>query len=86
MIKECNFKSKVKHHDSLGCDLTPSQTTCPGEEHCVLYRTYYHLERAYDESCRPVKRESSSVRMIRESKRIDDSNWGIISKKKKVKK
>lgn len=38
---ECNFKSKVKHHDNKhGCTLTPNEITCPGEENCVLYKIY----------------------------------------------
>jgi len=43
MIKECNFKSKIKHHDSQGCKLTPPDDVCPGEENCILYQIYSKL-------------------------------------------
>ena len=44
MLKECNFKSKIRHRDQPGCRLTPADITCPGEENCILYITYKHLE------------------------------------------
>jgi len=40
MITECNFKSKIRHGDKPGCNLTPTQIICPGEENCVLYLAY----------------------------------------------
>jgi hypothetical protein len=40
MIKECNFKSKVRHHESAGCTLTPNEIVCPGEQNCILYKIY----------------------------------------------
>jgi len=40
MIDECNFKSKIRHRDKPGCNLTPVQNVCPGEEKCILYLTY----------------------------------------------
>ena len=44
MIEVCNFKSKIKHLDSLGCRLTPPDVVCPGEENCILYQIYKNLE------------------------------------------
>ena len=44
MIEECNFKSKIKHHDKPGCDLTPTNLVCPGEDNCILYKIYQILE------------------------------------------
>jgi len=40
MIKECNFKSKIRHRHSSGCDLTPYDVVCPGEENCILFQLY----------------------------------------------
>ena len=40
MIEECNFKSKIKHGEKYGCDLTPTLSVCPGEENCILYQMY----------------------------------------------
>lgn len=40
MIEECNFKSKIKHRNSSGCNLTPNDIVCPGEDNCILYQTY----------------------------------------------
>ncbi len=45
MIEECNFKSKIMHHDSPGCRLTPTDVVCPGEKNCILYQIYAKLER-----------------------------------------
>jgi hypothetical protein len=45
MIEECNFKSKIRHHDSSGCNLTPEDIVCPDEENCILYHLYYNLEK-----------------------------------------
>jgi hypothetical protein len=44
MIKECNFKSKIRHGDSPGCHLTPPTVVCPGEENCILYQIYRNTE------------------------------------------
>jgi hypothetical protein len=43
MINECNFKSKIRHRTSVGCDLTPNDIVCPGEENCILYQIYKNL-------------------------------------------
>ncbi len=40
MIEECNFKSKIRHRTSSGCNLTPNEVVCPGEENCILYQIY----------------------------------------------
>jgi hypothetical protein len=45
MIKECNFKSKIRHAESFGCDLTPTESVCPGEDKCILYQIYKHIEK-----------------------------------------
>lgn len=44
MIEECNFKSKIRHRDAPGCDLTPKDIVCPGEENCIIYRIYKNSE------------------------------------------
>ena len=43
MIYPCNFKSKVFKDDARGCNLTPDNDTCPGEQHCILYQLYSML-------------------------------------------
>ena len=43
MINECNFKSKIRHRTSAGCDITPNDIVCPGEENCILYQIYKNL-------------------------------------------
>ena len=45
MIEECNFKSKIRHRDSSGCNLTPNDIVCPGEENCILYQIYKNMGR-----------------------------------------
>jgi len=40
MIKECNFKSKIIHREKPGCNLTPNEIVCPGEENCIIYQMY----------------------------------------------
>jgi hypothetical protein len=45
MIKECNFKSKIRHRDYPGCRLTPPDVVCPGEENCILFQIYVKLEK-----------------------------------------
>ena len=40
MIEECNFKSKIRHPEAAGCNLTPNDIICPGEENCILYQIY----------------------------------------------
>ncbi len=45
MLEECNFKSKIRHRDSPGCNLTPEAIVCPGEEDCILYHIYYNAEK-----------------------------------------
>ena len=44
MIKECNFKSRIMHRDSLGCRLTPPDVVCLGEENCILYQIYKNTD------------------------------------------
>jgi len=44
MIKECNFKSKIRHHQKPGCWLTPNEETCCGEDNCILFQIYKKLE------------------------------------------
>ena len=44
MIETCNFKSKIKHREYLGCNLTPNDIVCPGEENCILYQAYKNSE------------------------------------------
>ncbi|MFE3845409.1 hypothetical protein ACFL1L_00925 [Thermoplasmatota archaeon] len=39
-MKECNFKSEVKHHELFGCNLTPNNIDCCGEENCIFYQIY----------------------------------------------
>ena len=43
MIEECNFKSKIRHRDSPGCNLTLNDIVCPGEENCILYQIYKNM-------------------------------------------
>ena len=45
MIKECNFKSKIRHRDFQGCQLTPPDVVCPGEDNCILFQIYVKLEK-----------------------------------------
>jgi len=45
MIEKCNFKSKIQHHESSGCDLTPNDIVCPGEENCILYQIYHNTKK-----------------------------------------
>ena len=40
MIKKCNFKSRIRHRDYPGCNLTPSDIICPGEKNCILFQIY----------------------------------------------
>ena len=44
MLKECNFKSDVKHHETFGCNLTSNNIVCSGEENCILYQIYKNTE------------------------------------------
>ena len=44
MIEECNFKSRIRHRDKSGCDLTPTDIVCPGEDFCILFQIYQTLE------------------------------------------
>jgi len=48
MIVECNFKSKIRHRDSPGCQLTPPDVVCLGEDNCILYQAYKKLEMKKD--------------------------------------
>ncbi len=49
MIEECNFKSRIMHHESPGCRLTPTDIVCPGEKNCILYQTYAKLKHIKDD-------------------------------------
>ena len=44
MIEECNFKSKIRHREHPGCDLTPNEIVCPGEDSCILFQIYKNTE------------------------------------------
>lgn len=44
MIKECNFKSKIRYHTLPSCWLTPPDTICPGEDNCIFFQIYKKLE------------------------------------------
>ncbi len=44
MIEECNFKSKIRHPEAAGCNLTPNSIVCPGEDNCILYQIYKNIE------------------------------------------
>ena len=44
MIGKCNFKSKIRHPEAAGCNLTPNDIICPGEENCILYQIYKNIE------------------------------------------
>jgi len=46
MIEKCNFKSKIQHYDSFGCDLTPKDNVCPGEENCIIYQIYQNTKKS----------------------------------------
>jgi len=43
MIEKCNFKSKIRHPEAPGCNLTPNDVVCPGEENCILYQIYKNV-------------------------------------------
>jgi hypothetical protein len=45
MIENCNFKSKIKHRALPGCDLTPADNVCPGEEKCILFQIYINTQK-----------------------------------------
>ena len=45
MIEECNFKSKIRHRESHGCDLTPEDIVCPGEDNCILFQIYINTKK-----------------------------------------
>jgi|GEM_PF-1306038 len=49
MIYPCNFKSKVFKDDARGCNLTPDNDSCPGEQKCIIYQIYSMLSEAYPE-------------------------------------
>ena len=36
MIEKCNFKSKIRYRDYLGCNLTPIDIVCTEEENFIL--------------------------------------------------
>lgn len=44
MIEERNFKSKIRHREHPGYDLTPNDIVCPGEENCILFQIYKNTE------------------------------------------
>ena len=45
MIKECNFKSRIRHGNNPGRRSTPSEIVCPSEDKCILYQIYKKLEK-----------------------------------------
>ena len=45
MIEKCNFKSKIRHHEASGCDLTPDENVCHGEDNCILFQIYKILNK-----------------------------------------
>jgi hypothetical protein len=45
MIKECNFKSKIRHGQKPGCNLTPNDIVCPGEDECILFQIYKNTKK-----------------------------------------
>jgi hypothetical protein len=45
MIKQCNFKSKIRHGEYPGCNLTPKDEVCPGEDKCILYQIYKNTQK-----------------------------------------
>jgi hypothetical protein len=49
MIEKCNFKSKIRHHEAPGCDLTPYDNVCPGEENCILFQIYKTISKQNEE-------------------------------------
>ena len=49
MIYPCNFKSKVFRDDARGCNRTPDNDSCPGEQHCILYQLYSMLSDQHPE-------------------------------------
>mgnify|MGYP006283110815 CR=1 FL=1 len=44
MLKECNFKPKIIHREKPGCNLTPNENVCSGEDNCIIYQIYKSLE------------------------------------------
>ena len=44
MIEKCNFKSKIRHREHSGCDLTPNDIIYPGEDNCILFQIYKNTE------------------------------------------
>jgi hypothetical protein len=44
MIEYCNFKSKIRHPGAPGCNLTPNDDVCPGEENCILFQIYKNIK------------------------------------------
>ena len=44
MMEECNFKSKIKHPEASGCNLTPTHIVYPGEDNCILFQIYKKIE------------------------------------------
>jgi hypothetical protein len=44
MIEYCNFKSKIRHSGSPGCNLTPNDDVCPGEKNCILFQIYKNIK------------------------------------------
>ena len=38
IMKECNFKSEVKHLEEFGCNWASNNVVCCGEEKCILYQ------------------------------------------------
>ena len=50
MMEECNFKSKIRHSGSPGCNLTPNDIVCRGEDKCIIFQTYKLLNKTVGET------------------------------------
>ena len=93
MIEECNFKQKTPTsvQTEVWCRIAPDMVTstfsiipseCVGEDNCILYQIYKE-----NYVVREIKTpgELETERMIRQSREIDDSDWGLEAKKKTTK-
>ena len=57
MIKECNFKSKIRHRSKPRCQLTPTEDVCLGEENFILYQIYKNFELSKKNQIKSYKNE-----------------------------
>jgi len=37
-MEECDFKSKIRHHEATGCNLTSNSIAYHSKEKCFLYQ------------------------------------------------